>query len=58
MVRMLYSLLLIMITSLPCSAEDQLWNKADKKADSETVIAEGRPIQSWACKSVNPLGVQ
>ena len=48
MVRLMYSLLLVLITSLPCLAENQLWNEADKKADREALSTEVRPIQSWA----------
>jgi serine protease Do len=48
MVRLLYSLLLIIIFSLPCLAKNQLWSNSDKKIDQETLTVGSNPIQSWA----------
>jgi serine protease Do len=48
MIKLLYSFLLIIIFSLPCSAEDQLWSDSDKKIEQETLTVGIKPIQSWA----------
>lgn len=48
MVRLLYSLLIIIIFSLPCLAENQLWSDSDKKVDLETLTIGSKPIRSWA----------